>query len=345
MGSNPVISCIDPIGAGPMDTPDPFLMCVYHKDEYPEGDGQLQAPRRGNGADFNPAAPYRMYHGKKVPGFPSHPHRGFETITATLDGVIDHADSHGNAGRYGHGDLQWMTAGKGVQHSEMFPLVNTDAPNPTRFFQIWLNLPAKSKMAEPAFVMHWSHEVPKLRSEDGLTTAVVWAGDLFEARGVAALLPPPDSWAAAAENDVAVVFVSIKPGGTFEIPAAKLGARSNRKLYYLEGAAFEVGGDAVRSKSILTLRGELPASLRNPHATETVDVLLLQGKPIAEPIAQHGPFVMNTRKEIEQAFDDFQRTQFGGWPWDSSGQTFGTKDRFALFNGKETKPPPPAAKE
>jgi hypothetical protein len=82
-----------------------------------------------------------------------HPHRGFETVTATITGVIDHTDSAGNAGRYGHGDLQWMTAGRGIVHAEMFPLINTNSDNPTRFFQIWLNLPAKHKMVEPAFVM------------------------------------------------------------------------------------------------------------------------------------------------------------------------------------------------
>ena len=99
-----------------METPDPFLFCVYHKDQYPASpDGSLRAPMRGNGAHFDPHAPYRMYHGDRVPGFPSHPHRGFETITATLEGLIDHADSHGNGGRYGGGDLQWMTAGAGVQ--------------------------------------------------------------------------------------------------------------------------------------------------------------------------------------------------------------------------------------
>ena len=116
---------------------------------------QNEAPRRGNGADFNPSAPYRMYHGDKIPGFPQHPHRGFETITATLDGIIDHTDSMGNAGRYGDGDLQWMTAGKGVVHGEMFPLIHQDKENPTRFFQVWLNLPSKHKFTEPAFVMHW----------------------------------------------------------------------------------------------------------------------------------------------------------------------------------------------
>eukprot|EP00242_Pyramimonas_sp_CCMP2087_P012583 CAMPEP_0198221842 /NCGR_PEP_ID=MMETSP1445-20131203/85534_1 /TAXON_ID=36898 /ORGANISM="Pyramimonas sp., Strain CCMP2087" /LENGTH=144 /DNA_ID=CAMNT_0043900143 /DNA_START=187 /DNA_END=618 /DNA_ORIENTATION=+ len=140
-----VITRIEKAGM-PMRTMDPFLFCVYHKDEYPAGNARMEAPRRGNGADFNPKAAYRMYHGDKVPGFPCHPHRGFETITATVTGLIDHTDSKGNAGRYGHGDLQWMTAGSGVQHGEMFPLVNDSAPNPTRFFQLWLNLPKASKM-------------------------------------------------------------------------------------------------------------------------------------------------------------------------------------------------------
>ena len=102
-----------PLGAGPMPTLDPFLFCVYHKDQYPPGsnNNRMEAPFPGNGADFNDAAPYRMYHGNLVPGFPQHPHRGFETITATIDGIVDHADSVGNAGRYGMGDVQWMTDG------------------------------------------------------------------------------------------------------------------------------------------------------------------------------------------------------------------------------------------
>jgi redox-sensitive bicupin YhaK (pirin superfamily) len=117
------------------------------------GDGKMQAPRRGNGADFDPRSPYRMYHGDRIPGFPQHPHRGFETVTATMEGTIDHTDSVGNAGRYGHGDLQWMTAGKGVVHGEMFPLVNDKSPNTLRLFQIWLNLPRVNKMVDPAFAM------------------------------------------------------------------------------------------------------------------------------------------------------------------------------------------------
>jgi len=120
-----------------MSTIDPFIFCVYHKDKYPAGGESMEVPGvLGNGMDFNSDADYRMYHGRRVPGFPQHPHRGFETITATLEGIIDHTDSKGNAGRYGDGDLQWMTAGSGVVHGENFPLINTDSPNSTRFFQI-----------------------------------------------------------------------------------------------------------------------------------------------------------------------------------------------------------------
>eukprot|EP00942_MAST-04A_sp_MAST-4A-sp1_P012051 g12051.t1 len=106
----------------PFKTPDPFLFCVYHRDLYPAGNEKMEAPKVGNGADFNFNSDYRMYHGKKIPGFPQHPHRGFETITATMEGLIDHTDSKKNSGRYGEGDKQWMTAGSGIVHGENFPL-------------------------------------------------------------------------------------------------------------------------------------------------------------------------------------------------------------------------------
>ncbi len=138
---------IKPLGF-PWATRDPFLFCVYHADAYPEGDGAY-APAaslagRNLGSDFQIKDGWRMYHGRTIPGFPVHPHRGFETVTVVRKGIVDHSDSLGGAGRYGHGDVQWMTAGKGIQHAEMFPLVNQDSPNPLELFQIWLNLPRKS---------------------------------------------------------------------------------------------------------------------------------------------------------------------------------------------------------
>ena len=117
---------IKPLGF-PWETTNPFLFCAYHADAYPKGNGEMgpneSLAGRNIGQDFTIKDGWRMYHGEKVPGFPSHPHRGFETITVVEKGLVDHADSLGASGRYGNGDVQWMTAGKGLQHSEMFPLL------------------------------------------------------------------------------------------------------------------------------------------------------------------------------------------------------------------------------
>jgi len=182
-----------------MVTQDPFLFCVYHKDQYPAGNAKMEAPPTGNGQDFNPAADYRMYHGEKIPAFPQHPHRGFETITSTMEGIIDHADSMGNSGRYGEGDVQWITAGAGVVHSETFPLIKQKQANPTRFCQLWLYLPSSNKMVKPGFAMFWANEIPKWCSPDGKAAVTVWAGQYF---GVDKNNnPPPDSWATDCHNN------------------------------------------------------------------------------------------------------------------------------------------------
>ena len=326
----------------PFQTPDPFLFAVYHDDKYPPGDGQMRAPRTGNGADFDPSADYRMYHGERVPGFPQHPHRGFETITATIEGLVDHTDSVGNAGRYGQGDVQWMTAGKGIVHGEMFPLVNDDAPNPLRLFQIWLNLPARSKMVDTAFVMHWAEDVQRASDANAGYELVVWAGELM---GCVGQPPPPASWAADANNDVAVYFITVHPGGTFTLPPSKIGADGNRHAYFFEGDAAAFDGRDIPAKSAVELDAGVEAKVSVPaSATASASLLVLQGRPIGEPVAQHGPFVMNTREEIMRAFSDYQRTRFGGWPWPEDAVVFPRdKGRFALLNGTETRPPNAAA--
>eukprot|EP00606_Chrysophyceae_sp_TOSAG23-5_P001423 GSChrysophyteH2.ASY1.ANO1.886.1 assembled CDS len=297
----------------------------------------MEAPRMGNGADFDHSAPYRMYHGERVPGFPSHPHRGFETLTATIEGLVDHADSTGCAGRYGQGDNQWMTAGKGIQHSEMFPLINQTSPNPLRFFQIWLNLPGAKKMVDPFFVMHWAEEVPKFVSSDGLTSGTIFAGELEGKKGLA---PPPNSWAATKENEVAVWHITLKPGAQFTLPVAKGGQDINRQAYFIEGKALTMGDRAMNEHVIVNLNAGITAELHN-HGSDTSEVLVLQGKPIGQPVVQHGPFVMNTDAEIRQAFSDYQQTQSEvRWPWSDSGHVFPQdKGRFALQDGVETNPP------
>ena len=145
--ANPILK-VSALGF-PWETIDPFLFCAYHDDAYPAGNPQMgpQASLAGRsiGQDFSRKDGWSMYHGEQVPGFPGHPHRGFETVTIVRKGLIDHSDSLGAAARFGGGDVQWLTAGSGVVHSEMFPLLDAAAPNPLELFQIWLNLPARNK--------------------------------------------------------------------------------------------------------------------------------------------------------------------------------------------------------
>src|SRR5438105_2897837 len=184
----------------PWETADPFLFCVHHDDRYPAGNEAMgpaaSLAGRKLGEDFEGKDGWRMYHGEVVPGFPQHPHRGFETVTIARHGLIDHADSLGATARYGPGDVQWLTAGKGIQHAEMFPLVDRHGPNPLELFQIWLNLPRADKMVDPHFTMLWARDVPTVVHKDtegAATSITVVAGSLGQAKTPA---PPPKSWAA-----------------------------------------------------------------------------------------------------------------------------------------------------
>ena len=307
------------LGSSPLgfvwDTPDPFLFCVHHDDAYPKGNERLgpdaSLAGRAIGMDFEPRDGWRMYHGDVVPGFPRHPHRGFETVTLARRGFIDHSDSLGATARFGRGDVQWMTAGRGIEHAEMFPLLDRDRPNPVELFQIWINLPREDKLVDPHFSMLWGGTIPAvtLRDAAGRATEVtVIAGGLGETQ---APPPPPRSWAARPGTDVAIWTIRMAPDAQWTLPAAQPGTQ--RMLYFFQGSGLRVGDDAIASHSALRLRAGRDAPLRNgPEASE---LLLLQGKPIGEPVAQHGPFVMNTREETLQAFQDYQRGAFGTWPW------------------------------
>jgi len=210
-----------------------------------------------------------------------------------------------------------------------------------RLFQIWLNLPARSKMVKPSFAMFWANTVPVWKSADGNASITVWAGDYF-LDGAAQNAPPPDSWAADPDNDVAVLHVVIKSGSSVVIPKANTEG-VNRSLYLIEGHEnnAKVDGQVINGKVCLTLDATKPVTIELPSQDmrKEVQFLLLQGKPINEPVAQHGPFVMNTQSEIRDAFMDYQRTQFGGWPWPRDDMVFPQdKGRFALIDGKETHP-------
>ncbi|MCC6812041.1 MAG: pirin family protein [Deltaproteobacteria bacterium] len=305
------IRAVLPLGF-PWQTPDPFLFCVYHDDRYPAGKPDMtpnaSLAGRHMGQDFEGKDGWRMYHGSKTPGFPQHPHRGFETVTIVRQGLIDHSDSLGASARFGNGDVQWLTAGRGINHSEMFPLLNTEAENPLELFQIWLNLPRADKMAEPHFAMLWGKNIPR-DERDGVQVSII-AGALDAHR---ALAPPPKSWASRADADVAIWTLKLAPGAKWTLPPAKKG--TNRFLYFFKGKTLAVAGETIPVSRALVLEADVPAAIENGQ--EPAELLMLQGRPIGEPVVQHGPFVMTTEAELRQTFLDYQRTHFGGWKWAS----------------------------
>ncbi len=314
MHSAPILS-INALGF-PWQTMDPFLFCVHHNDAYPRGNADMgpAAPLLGRnlGQDFGGKDGWNMYHGRSVPGFPSHPHRGFETVTITRQGLIDHSDSLGATARFGAGDVQWLTAGQGVVHSEMFPLLHTEQDNPLELFQIWLNLPARSKMVAPHFTMFWHENIPRSRTSDALgkaTEILCIAGTLGDAKG---LPPPPDSWAADSGSDLAIWTITMEPGACYTLPHAT-GPHTRRMLYFFKGSTLTIAGQSVAPGSAVELAATQTVDLCN--GADATDILILQGRPIGEPVVQYGPFVMNSQAEIRQAYADYQASAFGGWPW------------------------------
>lgn len=305
---------ISPLGF-PWECRDPFLFCAYHKDYYPKGNANFgpaaSLQGRNLGQDFTLKDGWRMYHGLSVPGFPVHPHRGFETITIAKQGVVDHSDSLGAAGRFSSGDVQWMTAGKGVQHSEMFPLLNRDKANTLEIFQIWLNLPRAKKMVDPHFKMLWAEDIPILRLKDKNNRVIeikLIAGECEDRR---ALKPAPESWAADPAHGVNIWTIHLEAGARWTLPPA--GNNLNRSLYFYQGTTLEIDNNTIRSGHLIDLHADMGATFTN--GAEDAFLLFLQGLPIDEPVVQHGPFVMNTAAEIQETIRDYQRTQFGGWPW------------------------------
>jgi len=303
-------------------TLDPFLFCAHHLDHYPASNGQLgpaaSLAGRQIGQDFAGIDGWNMYHGSTVPGFPQHPHRGFETVTYVRRGWCDHSDSLGATARFGEGDVQWLTAGSGIVHSEMFPLFATDEPNPLHLFQIWLNLPAANKMVDPYYSMLWSADLPRVT--DGTNSEVtVITGELH---GHAPPAPPPDSWAAQPDSDVAIWHVKLGEQGRWTLPSGPDGA--SRVLYLFDGHDLHLGTESLANNTAAVL--DVTASIDLTAATGA-ECMILQGRPIGEPVAQQGPFVMNTAEEVRQAFADYQRTRFGGWPWPQDDPAHGLEKR------------------
>lgn len=323
----------DLVGLGfPWEGFDPFLFTVHHLDHYPSGNEELGPTRplhgRNIGSDFSYLDGWSMYHGVVVPGFPQHPHRGFETVTVVRRGYVDHSDSLGATARYGEGDTQWLTTGSGIMHAEMFPLLDPVGDNPLELFQIWLNLPPRSKMVDPYFGMLWSEDIPTLSPAPGVEIETI-AGRLGQS---APPSPPPDSWASRPDTDFAIWLIRVAPGARFDLPPARAG--TNRTLYCFAGDDLTVASTPVGIDTAARLDPTATAPIENRGAP--AQILMLQGRPIGAPVFQLGPFVMNSAEELRQAVDDYRRTQFGGWPWSRPDPVHQRSEgRFALHaNGR-----------
>jgi redox-sensitive bicupin YhaK (pirin superfamily) len=320
---------------------DPFIIAVHHIDTYPAGTSTLgptpeELESRTSRPDFDLDAAWHMYQGATVPGFPRHPHRGFETISYVRRGLMDHADSLGASARFGPGDLQWITAGRGVQHAEMFPLLDQTAANPMEVLQIWLNPPAVDKMDDPVHRMFWSEDIPCVVFQDaeGRTTRVlVLAGSVD---GVKALDPPPSSWASRSEADLAIWHVHLDAAAEWTLPQTDSGA--TRAVYVIGGDGVDIAGTALSSYQAATV--DPTASLTLSGLAAGSDVLVLQSCPIAEPVEIDGGFVMNTQAELDRARHDYEQTEFGPWPWDSTDPNHGADARrFSVYpDGQREEP-------
>lgn len=242
------------------------------------------------------AGPYEFQPTSARRGVGQHPHRGFETVTIVYEGEVEHKDSTGAGGTIGPGDVQWMTAAGGIVHEEYHSPAFAKAGGQFEMVQLWVNLPARDKMAEPGYQTLLDAEIPTVPLADGAGRVRVIAGDFDGHRGPARTFTPIDVWDVRLAAGRKASFES-RPGHTLALVVLKGTVQVNGKDIAREAqlVVFELGSGAVEIEA-------------NGDAT----LLLLGGEPIDEPIVGYGPFVMNSEAEIHQAIDDFNRGRFTG---------------------------------
>lgn len=229
-------------------------------------------------------------------GAPDHPHRGFETVTYLLDGYMEHRDSKGNSGLLSPGDVQWMTAGSGVIHSEMPQQEFKERGGILHGFQLWVNLPSTKKMKTPRYQDTKSHDIPVVTNSDDTVSIKVIAG---EALGKAAVI----------ETEIPILYLhlTLQPGASFSQPVP---LDHNAFIYVISGTALS-DGQQVQADELLLFNQDGQTITISASGDEPLSVLLIAGKPLNEPVARYGPFVMNTKEEISQAMRDYQDGTFG----------------------------------
>ncbi|HYW46420.1 MAG TPA: pirin family protein [Bryobacteraceae bacterium] len=229
-------------------------------------------------------------------GFPPHPHRGFETVTYLLSGEMQHRDSWGNHGILRPGDVQWMTAGSGLVHSEMPGETLVRDGGRLHGFQLWVNLPRKEKMSAPRYQDTTSARIPVARGADGAVTAKVIAGETLGTKGVIDTRIP-----------ILYLHLTLEPGAEHvqEIPRTE-----NAFAFVISGEGLFGGRPAGGAQVVVFDRGGDAVRIRN-SGQKPLSLLLIAGEPIGEPVARYGPFVMNTREELQQAVEDFREGRMG----------------------------------
>jgi redox-sensitive bicupin YhaK (pirin superfamily) len=231
-------------------------------------------------------------------GFPDHPHRGFETVTYLLAGQMEHRDSFGNRGFLEAGDVQWMTAGSGLVHSEMpgRDLVRTGGR--LEGFQIWVNLPRRDKMTPPHYQELKAAAIPRAQSANGDVQVKVIAGESLGTRG-----------AIESRTPMLYLHLTLQPGARH---IQEIAASFNALAYVISGQAQFAGlpEQHADGRVVLFSHDGEEIAISNP-SDQPVELLLLAGEPIGEPVARYGPFVMNTREELVQAFEDFRSGKMG----------------------------------
>lgn len=226
-------------------------------------------------------------------GAPDHPHRGFETVTYVLDGEMEHADSADHRGRLGPGDVQWMTAGRGIVHSEMPSEGMRQRGGRMHGFQIWVNLPARAKMTAPHYQEIPRAGIPEAATPDGLASVHVLAGEALGAKAVIETTTP-----------IGLLHWIFAPGASVDVPVPPDHAAH---LYVFEGAVRVAGREVTDGQ--LAILGD--GNSVHIEAAARAQALLLSGVPLREPVVQYGPFVMNTEREIIEAVEDYQAGRLG----------------------------------
>jgi redox-sensitive bicupin YhaK (pirin superfamily) len=238
-------------------------------------------------------------------GAPDHPHRGFETVSYVIDGHFQHKDSRGNSGKIGQGDVQWMTAGSGVIHSEMPQNDFLRVGGKLHAFQLWVNLPRRDKMTKPRYQDIQAAKIPVGQTSDGLVTVKVIAGEALGAQAIIDTRTP-----------ITYLHFTLQPGGSIiqRVP------REFNAFAYVIGGKEGLFGLKENEDQQLAKRGQIvffakdadKVSIRNPmNADSALDILLIAGLPLNEPVAHYGPFVMNTQEEIYQAIEDYRNGRMG----------------------------------